>query len=406
MRSSTCLLSCLLVAGLAPGCSSETPGTTSTEDQLLLDDMLGELDGGKRRGTPVQTVSGTREAAEPVTATAHGEQLQLRLRPGDRFPLIKTVEQVLVQRSATAPLTARTRLELTLVLQVEEVQPDFVQMNVRYSRVSYSHDLAGQRVEFDSSQHQGVVPQDAIPYAGMVNSGFSFQIGRDNRIQKLIGYEEFLQRCVQQIPVGRRQTLLAEIGQRFGDDGVANFIDDTIGLLPYNTDVDSKNATNVLVGDVWTRERRLMQPVPVHMTSTYRLVELNQRTAEIDITGSIAAGASLQSASTGAVRIHGGHAVGRCTVDRDTGLPLELNITQFVTLSARTDSGVEVTQEKQVVTNIRTFPEMRGTVVGSPNTPGNVVPASGGSPDGNPVQVIPSHGTGAIAPANYSNAAR
>lgn len=365
----------LVLAVVLTGCSQDTPDSALTDDGFL-DEMLDDLEspGTHPSGRSVTTVSGTRPAAAPEVAHAEGQRLELRLQPGDRFPLIKTVEQTLVQKSETAPLTARTRLELTLALSVDAVEADSILFSVRYSRVAYSHDLGGQRLEFDSERHQAAVPQDAIPYAGMVDNGFSFRIGRDNRIQELIGYQAFLERCVEQIPADRRETLLTEIGQRFGDDGVANFIDDTIGLLPYNSDVDPDQATSVLPGDVWTRERRMMQPVPVHLVSTYRLTELNADTAEIDITGRIAAGAGIET-QTGGLTIRGGHAVGHCTVDRDTGLPLELSVTQLMALAVTTPTGETIDQEKQVVTTIRTFPEMRGPVVQRGETDTNVQPA-------------------------------
>jgi len=368
-------MSPLLATLLLAGCGEGPDEQSTADDQALLDEMLGDLTSGSAGATQTVSLSDSASPAEPsapAVARAAGDRLELRLQAGDRFPLIKTVEQTLVQKSTSAPFTARTRLEMTLALQVEAVEAEFVQMNVRYSRISYSHDLGGNRMEFDSASHQGVVPQDAVPYAGMVGNGFSFQIGRDNRIQKLIGYQEFLERCVQQIPLERRQSLLAEIGQRFGDDGVANFIDDTIGLLPYNADVAPEKATNVIVGDVWTRERRLMQPVPVYLTSTYRLVDLNRETAEIEITGRIASGTSVQA---GAVRIKGGQAIGSCSLDRDTGLPLELDVTQFISLTALDTNHQEVVQEKQVRTMIRTFPETRRPVVQSPMMQQGVIPA-------------------------------
>lgn len=400
MRSLTVIAAFLAVVSFVCGCSSEPVSEVDNSDTDFLDEMMGALDGGHRQeqeDESVRTVSRTAEPAEPAepqVATARGDRLELRLRTGDRFPLIKTVEQTLVQKSQTAPMTAHTRLELTLALEVEDVQPEFIQMRVRYSRVSYSHDLAGRRMEFDSAVHQSAVPSDAMPYAGMVNNGFSFRIGRDNRIRELLGYDDFLQRCVALIPPERRQTLLAEIGQRFGDDGVANFIDDTVGLLPYDTSVDAESATRVLVGDVWSRERRMMQPVPVHLTSTYRLTELNERTAEIEIAGRIAAGTAISGATSSRLVIQGGHAAGHCSVDRDSGLPLDLNVTQFVTMSVTTDSGETVQQEKQVVTRVRTFPEMRGTVVDqSPQAtlqpPGFIQPAAATAPDQRAVYPIP-----------------
>jgi len=270
-----------------------------------------------------------------------------------------------VQKPAQFSATAQTRLDLHMVIQVDQVEDEAILMNVRYVRVVYEHDVSGHRMMFDSDTHQGAVPEDVVPYAGMVHNGFSFWLGRNNKIRELVDYQQFLERCVQQVPTERRQMLLGEISSRFGDDGVANFVDDAIGLLPYEDSVDPESATRVGLNDVWSRERRLMQPVPVYMSSTYRLVALNERTAEIDITGNIASGETYtdsRSGQTAKVRIKGGQSFGSCVVDRVTGLPLELRRTRYLNLAVLTDGGHTVKQDKRVITTIRSFPKTRGPV--------------------------------------------
>ena len=269
----------------------------------------------------VRTVGQSPEATSGHRATVPaGEKLELRLRLGDRFPLVKTVEQTLIQKSDVVPAMARTKLELTLIITVEEVRSDALRLGVRYSRVAYQHDVNGQQLFYDSANHQGAVPWDAIPYAGMVENGFSFWLGRNNSIRELVGYKDFLERCVANVPLERRETLLSEISNRFGDDGVANFVDDTIGLLPYDSTVDEESATRVMPGDLWTRERRLMQPIPIHLMSAYRLLSLNDSTAEIEITGRVATGEADAPNDAGRLRIIGGQSLGHCTVDRAHGI--------------------------------------------------------------------------------------
>ncbi|MFM7057574.1 MAG: DUF6263 family protein [Planctomycetota bacterium] len=305
-----------------------------------------------------------------------GERLELTLREGDRFPLIKTVEQTLLQKSETHPAMARTKLDLSMALTVEEVRADAVLLGVQYSRVVYEHDLAGRRLKFDSASHSGAIPWDAVPYAGMVNNGFAFWIGRDNQIRGLVGYQEFLERCVAEVPLERRQTLLTELSQRFGDDGVANFVDDSIGLLPYDASVDEESASRVLPGDVWTRERRLMQPVPVYLKSTYTLTDIDRDTARIEITGRIASGEAVNAAGDSRVRISDGRTLGHCIVDRGTGLPLDVQIARHLLIHVQTDDGYEVVQEKEIQTTIRGFPQMAS---GKTSGAASGAPASGSS---------------------------
>lgn len=378
----------LLLSGLtllSTGCGSSEPAA-SDADSAMIDELLnssGELaepaepaafQGDDSHSAHAVSRSKTGNARHPM-----GDRLELRLREGDRFPLIKTIEQSLRQKSETDQAFAITRLELTLTITVQQVAADAILMGVVYSRVNYQHDVAGQQLSFDSSNHRGAIPWDALPYAGMVGNGFSFWLGRDNSIREMVGYREFLERCVANVPLDRRETLLSEISNRFGDDGVANFVDDSIGMLPYDNTVDAESATRVMLGDMWTRERRLMQPVPVHLTTTYRLTSMNNTTAEIDITGRVATGEAATPDQAGRLRISGGHSLGRCVVDRATGLPLEMNLTRMITMKVTTSDLHEVTQEKQIITTIRAFPEARGPVATMPAS-GDIQRVSGTPP--------------------------
>jgi hypothetical protein len=290
-----------------------------------------------------------------------GEQLRLNLKEGDRFPLIKTVRQDLVQDSETDPLRAETALQLTLAITVEEVAADSIRMRVHYSRVIYEHKINGDHLRYDSTKQQDQVPWDAIPYAGMVNNGFSFRLNPDNTIQELIDYREFLERCVEQVPLERRRTLLDELSSKFGDDGVANFIDESIGLLPYDGTVDADAASMVMQGDIWTRERRLMHPIPVYLKSTCTLTDIDSQSARIEITGRIASGEATTMDGSGMLRISGGRSMGHCIVDRASGLPTQVEVNRYLTIDVETGDGRTVTQKKTVQTSIRAFPEMAGT---------------------------------------------
>lgn len=400
------ILFTVLIFSGAIGCgNSESPSTDSDD---FMSDLLGPDDESPISSEPedtfasdseepasddrsVRTVSKTSQPdqSNPKRPQPVGEKLELHLQQGDRFPLVKTVEQTLIQKSDIAPAMARTKLELTMIITVEDAKADAILLGVRYNRVSYQHDINGQLLSFNSASHQGEIPWDAIPYAGMVNNGFSFWLGRNNSIRELVGYREFLERCVANVPLSRRETLLSEISNRFGDDGVANFVDDTIGLLPYDNTVDEAAATRVMPGDFWTRERRLMQPVPIHLTSTYRLTSLNDESAEIEITGRVAAGEAGAPSEFGRLRIIGGQSLGRCMVDRQTGLPLEMNLSRFIKMQLTTSDNQNVIQEKQIETTIRTFPQMRGSTVEHQQYKSEIQPASGAITQPEYAQPIP-----------------
>lgn len=334
----------------------------------------------------------TADAADPGEARsnvsaipiAHAEpadlvDLRLRVEPGDRFPLIKTVRQSILQQSNSGEATADTELELHLVLKVESADEQSVVFHVQYSRVRFIQDGQGRRAVYDSAQPPARIPFAAVPYAGLVGNGYSVRVGRDNQIKELIGHDDFMERCIAGIPSERRQNLMNEIAVRFGDEGVAGFIPDTIGLLPFDADAKAEIASRVQEGDSWKYERNLMQPIPVHLKSTCRVVRVSQNQAEIDIAGRVTTGrtyATPQQTDAGAVNIRGGSTMGVCIVDRRTGLPIDVQRTELLQVEVSAPDGTEVRQDKRIETSVRLFPTERGPIVRSTASPTTVQPAS------------------------------
>ena len=404
------LLTCFAMS--VCGCGKSETATVSDEsgDTDFLADLLGDIDltEGRPAETPAAASSSstdfptpppfvgnppTNSQVELASFVEPAQRLELRLKPGDRFPLVKTVTQNLTQKSQQYPAVAQTQLELQMVLEVQQMRPDASLLRVVYSRVGYQHNINGQQLAFDSATHQGPVPAGAAPYFGMVNNGFSFWLGKDNTIKELVGYDQFLQRCVQHVPAQNQSAVLAEVTARFGSDGVANFVDDVIGLLPYDHSVDSSAATKVAVGDVWTRKRRLMQSVPVDIQSTCRLESLTDKTATINITGTIAA--ATDGNATGPVRINSGRTMGSCVVDRSTGLPIELTRSSFMALEVTTANGQTVHQDKRIETSIRTLSSTPRPVVSAPSQQFQQQPTSAGMQPN----------TGPVATASYQRSA-
>jgi hypothetical protein len=73
--------------------------------------------------------------------------------------------------------------------------------------------------------------------------------------------------------------------------------------------------------------------------------------------------------------------MGSCTVDRRTGLPLELTRSRYLNLVVTTTAGEAVEQEKRIETTIRAYPEPRGPIVqrfqsGNNTTASPAVPSS------------------------------
>ncbi|WP_299460731.1 DUF6263 family protein [uncultured Gimesia sp.] len=296
------------------------------------------------------------------------EVLELNLSVNQRFPMIKTVEQTLSQASAAGISHSKSKLELILALTVEEIQEDGrKRFKVLYTRVKYSHNIAGEQVEYDSNLENGPVPPEVQAYQRLVKNGFSFWIGPDNKIIELVGFDEFIQRCLQNTAPDQRETVLAKISESSGDDGIANFIDDSIGLLPYNIDENHKGGA-IRVGETWLTTRRLTQPIPMVLKTEYTLRELNDKTATINIAGDIAASKinSPMNQTGNSVQLHirGGKTFGTCLIDRKTGLPLESKIDRFLETTVKLVSGKEFEQQKHIITTIKAFPHQEDRPLG------------------------------------------
>ena len=264
---------------------------------------------------------------------------------------------------------------------MEEIHTDGrKRFKVQYTGVKYSHNIAGEKVSYDSSRSTGPTPPEVQAYQRLVNNGFSFWIGPDNKIVELVGFDGFLKRCLQNTPPEQLETVLAKIAESSGDDGIANFIDDSIGLLPYNIDENHKGGA-IRVGETWTKTRRLTQPIPMVLKTEYTLRELNDKTATINIAGDIAASKinspMNQNGKSVQLYIRGGKSFGTCLIDRKTGLPLESKIDRFLETTVKLANGKEFEQQKQIVTTIRAFPHQEERRLGPSakiTPPGDVKP--------------------------------
>ena len=200
---------------------------------------------------------------------------------------------------------------------------------------------------------------DAVPYAGLPGNGYSLIVGPDHRVRKIIGYDEFPERFMFDVPCDRRETLMNEVAVRFGDEAVVEFILDTVGLLPFDKGAGPELACCVQEWDSWKYERRLMQPVPVSLKSTCHLIRVTPTSSEIEIEGRISSGQTYITKhvkSAGSVRINGGSTSGTCVVDRRTGVPKEVHCQEVLNIEIDTPGGILVSQEKQLTSTIRLFP--------------------------------------------------
>ena len=284
-------------------------------------------------------------------------KLTLNLKVGDRFPLRKVIEKEVVQHTGEAnPRANRLRIELLLAMTVEEVSDRGTKIGVKYDRVKYEHHLPDEVITYDSRNRPASLPLSIRAWDAMVNHGFSFWIGPDHQIAGVDGFREFLDHCLAVIPEDQRDLVVMSIESSSGENGVTDFIDNSIGLLP--------QAERVKAGDTWQQQRHIGRPVPMHIDNNYTLKEMNKDLAIVQIDGEITPSTTLvetpdPSAKHVRMTVRNGSAWGTCEIYRDTGLPKRSRVEHDVLMTVQLSGNRSFDQQVKSVTTIEAFPVAR-----------------------------------------------
>lgn len=295
--------------------------------------------------------------------TTPPNKLQLKLQSGEVFPLVKTIDETITQKTDAGPVKSHTRVQLWLAIRVESVEANRKKFRVDYRRVIYEQDVAGEKIYFDSRNTQQPIPTEVRAYSGLVGNGFAFWLGANNQIETLEDFPEFLKRCVKDVPPEQRQEVMTRFMQTSGDEGVANFIDDSIALLP-------ERKKTVQIGDTWVRSHSIQRPIPLFVTQTCKLIRLDKDVAEFDVTGRIAPaaeyGPSGQPNHGLQLTVRSGHIDGSCRVHSQTGLPEHSRIRRIYDMIVTFPDGRQFQQTKDATTIIEVFSQQ-----GEPKTIGH-----------------------------------
>lgn len=323
---------------------------------LLLCGLLSAC--SKGQGTkPAEQGNAAAEVSTKAVAT-EVPNLALNLQVGYTFPLKKTVITTLVQPGPKGQERSTVQKEFLLTITVEAMPREGPragqkQMGVKFHNVRFSRELNGEKIDYDSRTAREPIPTAVRPYHGLVGNSFSFWLGRDNQVEGIVDFDKFVQRCLQGIPQERFEEVWNNLAMQTGADGIASFVDDSIGLLP---------KARVAIGDSWQVTRRSQQPIAMVSKNRYTLQHMDAQQAEVSILGEILPSAVLLDSVPGAKKqnlsmsVRGGKATGSCTIDLRTGLPIHSQVEQFVDMQVKLKSGDEFVQHKQTITTIRAFP--------------------------------------------------
>jgi Family of unknown function (DUF6263) len=281
-------------------------------------------------------------------------ELKLQLQPGDRFPLKKQVITTLVQTAGDGTVQQiQTELRLLMAIQVEEVTRGRTRLAVRYNRVEFEQSMDGQTLVYHSVNPPAQIPVAARAYHDMINDGFSFWIGKDNQINEVVGFREFLERCLANVPPNQQKQVLQGMEAGSDENGISDFVDNTIGLLPFGQTVSP--------GQEWTRHRSVTRPIPMIVQCRYTLQELTDTEATVKISGDIIPSQTtnqinLVQGDDINVTVLGGSTTGQCVIFRDTGLPKESFTERVVQMTVELGNGFAFDQTKTVQTRVESFP--------------------------------------------------
>ena len=151
------------------------------------------------------------------------------------------------------------------------------------------------------------------------------------------------------------------------EEGVTDFVDDSLGFLPPMPSVGAN--------DAWNHDRRLAgtgavgSQHAVHAEAFDRPIR-RDRSRRHDHPPE-AVGWFRPASGDFEVIVRGGHSQGHCEIDRKTGLPVYGEIKRRIDMEVRLADGRHFDQQKTTTTTIRLFPQQE-----SSEPPGRVIPAS------------------------------
>ncbi len=363
MRCQT-ILAWMALSVLVCGCQKQD--AVEQADNLDVPEWLSEEAEGSQVESSRQAVS---EDTEPGTQQANSSnvktdsrpvreprgELKLSLQPGMQFPLKKNIRTTLLQTSGDGTeQRIQTDLGLLMAIQVEGVEEGRTRLGVRYNRVDFEQQIDGQKIVYRSTNPPAQIPIEAQAYHDMVDDGFSFWIGKDNQISELVGFREFLQRCLIHVPASHQKQVLLGMEAGTDENGISDFVDNTIGLLPAGKQVTP--------GQEWMRHRNVGRPVPMVVESKYTLHDLTDTEAVVRISGEIIPSQTINKVLHTAdkddvqVTVRGGSMSGICTIFRETGLPKDSYTERVVHMTVTMSDGLAFDQKKTVLTRVEAFP--------------------------------------------------
>jgi hypothetical protein len=304
---------------------------------------------------PLESITTAAAEPEPPAVPESEPPSPSALRVGEAFPMLRSVTQTLTQNPPGGRKVTHSTLQAMLTLRIEELTPDGRRrIGVRYDRVRYMSDLNGEPIDFDSGVAQAALPPEAGPYRGLADNGFSFWAAPNGAVLELVGYGDFLRRCVRDVPPGQHDQVLQKLAGLEGGEALASLVDDSLALVALSADTATPAA-----GNQWMYRRRMIRPVSILLDARCTVSAVNEGSLEIDLAGILSPAAAYEQLSDPEpvqVSARGGRSVGHVTMDRRTGLPVQSRVEHYVDMLVQPPDGEPFEQRKHIVTSLQALP--------------------------------------------------
>lgn len=304
---------------------------------------------------PLESITTAPAEPEPLAVAEVEPPSPSALRVGESFPMLRSVTQTLTQNLPDGRKVTHSTLQAMLTLRIEELTADGRRrIGVRFDRVRYMSELGDEPIDFDSGLPQAGLPAEAQPYRGLAENGFSFWTAPNGAVLELVGYGDFLRRCVRDVPPDQHDRVLQNLAGLESGEALATLVDDGLALIAPSADTSAPAA-----GNQWLYRRRMIRPVSVLLDARCTVAAVNEPSVEIDMAGTLnpaAAYEQLGDREPVQVSARGGRSVGHVTIDRRTLLPLQSRVEHYVDMLVQPPDGEPFEQRKHIVTSLQALP--------------------------------------------------
>lgn len=275
-----------------------------------------------------------------VGRAEEGLDLRLRLRAGQRFGTLRTIEQKIVQQSPEFGQEVNQTIAIGTayeVLEVDEAGTAVLRCTYVTARCRFEAPPIGV-VEYDSSNPPEVVPPAVRPFAALLGQSITATIAADGTVKEVRGGKQILERVLSamELPPGlARESMKEQLGRQFDDEAMRESLAQMLSIYPDRP---------VAVGDSWSRRVTVSSPVPVTVENTWTLKDRRDGTAFVEVSARIKSDPEGPPFEVGPMKFHyalSGEQKGTLEIDESTGWLVRGKISQTISGEMRMETGPE-----------------------------------------------------------------